>query len=496
MDWREEYRRKLVSADEAAAQIKSGDRVFLTFGEWASAIPGAIFSRRHELKDVRIYTTAAENDPGWYNPGAPESFKMAQICFSGELARASLDEGRSDFIPQPLSTQFKLYDERPKERKAIDVFIATVSPPDSHGFCSFGAYLWNKKAYAKRARKVLAEVNERVIRTRGDNFIHVSEIDHFVEHTPPLLYTTDEEIDTALASVEDAEYRKKLKFIVSNYIPPHMRGRVVPFLTQAKEGDIDLDFFGRTFGLAEPEEWVKRIAENVSTLIKDGDCIQVGIGAPGVYFAQLGIFNNKIDLGFHSEVMSRGIAKLVKAGVITGKYKTINIGRVVCTAATGADPEDLAIINDNPKFELYAADYVTNIKIVSANDNQVAMNNAICVDLTGNINAETVLGPRIWGGIGGQPELHIGAVLSRGGRAITLLRSTAMGGGVSRIVPYMDEGSAITIPRYFADYIVTEYGIARMYGKTFRERARELIAIAHPDFRADLTERANALGMI
>ena len=496
MDWREEYKRKLVSAEEAANQVKSGDRIALSLGEWASAIPAALFARRNELRDVQVLTAAVEADPGWYNPGAPQSFKMVQVGFNGELARPSLDEGRSDFITGVFSTQFKLFDERPGQRRDVDAFISTVSPPDKHGFCSFGPYLWNKKSYAKRAKKFFAEVNERAIRTCGDNFIHVSEVDYFVEHTPALSYTTDEEIEAAVAVVEDGEYRKKLKQVISDYVVPHMRGRVVPYLVSTKPGEVDLDFFGRTFGLAEPEEWVKRIAEHVSTLIRDGDCIQVGIGAPGVFFTRLGVFDNKGDLGFHSEVMSRGIAKLVKNGVITGKYKTLHQGKAVCTAATGSDAEDLEILSENPKFELYSAEHVVNIKTISANDNQVAMNNAISVDLTGQINAESLFGPRILGGPGGQPELHMGAVLSRGGRGITLLRSTAMGGAVSRIVPFMDEGSAVTVPRYFADHIVTEYGIARMYGKTCRERARELIAIAHPDFRGQLTKKAQELGII
>jgi 4-hydroxybutyrate CoA-transferase len=192
----------------------------------------------------------------------------------------------------------------------------------------------------------------------------------------------------------------------------------------------------------------------------------------------------------HSEVTAPGYGRLVREGIVTGRYKSFRPGKVTASAFTGSYQEDLELIDNNPIFEQYDTEYTNDIRTVCAIDNFVSINNAISVDLTGQINAETGIGSRMINGPGGQVEMHIGAVLSRGGRAITLLPSTALGGAVSRIVPHLDQGAVVTIPRYFADYIVTEYGIARLLGGDNRQRAEELISVAHPDFRADLRKAA------
>jgi 4-hydroxybutyrate CoA-transferase len=188
-----------------------------------------------------------------------------------------------------------------------------------------------------------------------------------------------------------------------------------------------------------------------------------------------------------------GLAKLVEAGVVNGKRKTIHKEKAVAVAWSGANDEDLAIIADNPAFELYDPEYLLDIRVVAQNDNYCAINNALSVDLTGQINSESVFGARMINGTGGQPETHIGALLSKGGRAITLLPSTALGGSVSRVVAQQEQGSLITIPRFFADIVISEYGVARLMGKNHRQRAKELIAIAHPDFRAELRKEAQRL---
>ena len=237
---------------------------------------------------------------------------------------------------------------------------------------------------------------------------------------------------------------------------------------------------------------MKAIARNISTLVRDGDTIGIGAGSIGRTLCGLGTFDGKQDLGYHSENIVDGIVQLVKDGVITGKRKNFHQGKVVSNNFGAVSPEDLAYVNGNPTFELYPQEYVLDIRNVAANDNMVAINGALSVDLTGQIASESI-GPRMYTGSGGQPEMVIGAMLSKGGRSITMLPSTAVNGSVSRITPYLDPGTIVTIPRNFADYIVTEFGIASLQGKSQRERALELISIAHPDFQAELRKEAYKL---
>jgi 4-hydroxybutyrate CoA-transferase len=235
----------------------------------------------------------------------------------------------------------------------------------------------------------------------------------------------------------------------------------------------------------EPEHYLKDIAGYVSGLIKDGDTIQIGVGRTTEPLVQLGMLDGKHDIGYHSEATPPGIISLVKEGVITGKYKTINQGRAMVTSLGGGTREEMAWASQNPLFWLVDVDYLEDVRVIAAHDNMVAINNALAIDLMGQINAETI-GTRPMAGSGGQPSFVIGALLSKGGRSIIVLPSTASGGKVSRITPRLPEGSAVTIPRQFTDYVITEYGVARLWGKTLRERSQELISIAHPDFRAEL----------
>ena len=206
----------------------------------------------------------------------------------------------------------------------------------------------------------------------------------------------------------------------------------------------------------------------------------------------MGALNGKTDLGWHSETTPRGIIKLVREGVITGKRKNINRGKVVAVAVGGGDEEDMNFVNDNPLFELYDADYVLNPAVAGSNENVAAINSAVAIDLTGHIAAESV-GPTLLSGPGGQLAFAISAQLSKGGRFISTLPSTAKDGAISRIVPQLEKGTIVTIPRTLADTVVTEYGIAHLYGKTQRERASALIEIAHPNFREELTREAQKL---
>lgn len=489
MDWQEEYKGKLVSAEEAVKIVESGDRVAIPILYKPQLLQAALFARRDELKGVEILRLGHGSDPGWLQPGYEDSFKVILGLYVGDTARPSLDERRSDFWPSIFSLEFKAVDERPsEERKDIDVLLTIVSQPNKDGFCSFGADLWHKRSYAKRARKIIAEVDSNQIRTYGENYIHISEIDRFVENTPQMM--SDEDVKKILASIDDEERREKLAEVIG-ILEPERRHEFVPMLLGVKTKD--LDFAPRAFGLAEPDEPTKQIAEYVKTLIKDGDTIQLGTGAPSGLLPRLGVFDNKIDLGIHTEMAARGMGTLVREGVATGKRKNLHPGKAVFSTLTGMSVEEIKYAAENPLFELYDTEYVTHIRTVAAHDNYVAINSAISIDFTGQINAETVFGGRVWNGALGQVDQHIGAVLSKGGRAITLLYSTAVSGAVSRIVHQHEEGTVVSIPRYFADYVVSEYGIARLLGKTCRQRAEELIAIAHPDFRGELRKAAQKL---
>jgi 4-hydroxybutyrate CoA-transferase len=322
--------------------------------------------------------------------------------------------------------------------------MVELSPPDAHGYCSFGASVWTKKTECRNAKLVLAEVNKNLIRTYGDNFIHVSEIDYFVEHTP----------------------------------------------SGKQPGGTDL--LGRKD--VQPGEAEKAIAGYVSTLVKDGDTLQVGVGATSEWCCVLGTFDSKVDLGWHSETTPRGIIKLIRDGVITGKHKTLNPGKAIATACGGGTLEDMAFVNMNPAFELHSAEYCLDVRVIAQHDNMVAVNSAVSVDFAGQIAAESI-GPRVISGAGGQTAFAMGSFLSKGGRSITVLTSTAGSGEkrLSRISPLLAEGTIVTVPRTVSDYVVTEYGIAHIKGKTQRQRALDLIGIAHPDFRADLKKEAEKL---
>jgi 4-hydroxybutyrate CoA-transferase len=434
-NWQEEYKRKLISAPEAANFVKSGDLLVFTVGREAHSVGLAIAARKDELKDVKVSMPSPGYDFGWYDPGWEESFEVT-VSMPTAVSQQMVDERRCDLSFGTVIPFAKDLEERP------DILITEVSPPDERGFCSFGASVWNKRREIKEAKLTIAEVNKNLIRTFGENYVHISEIDYFVEH-------------------------------VSSGGSPGMgtlAGRV----------------------LKKPEPYVKRITENVSTLIKDGDTIQIGVGRTTEPMVSLGLFDGKRDLGFHTQATPQGVISLVRDGVITGKYKTLHPGKVVATSIGGSSREEMEWVNENPLFLLVDVTYLEDIRIIAAHDNMVAINNALAIDLMGQITAET-LGTKSLSVAGGQIPFVLGAWLSNGGRAITVLPSTARDGTVSRIMPALPLGTAVTIQRNCADFIVTEYGVAKLRGKSARKRTEELISVAHPDFRAELRKEAQKL---
>ncbi len=489
MDWQEEYRRKLVSAEEAVKTVKSGDVIDLRPSWDGELVIEALFARRNELQNVMVFHGYTNLNPGWWNPGSEDSFIMVPGGFQTKTQRNLLDIRRCDYFPHGYSNYFKA-DERPGEGRQVDVAVSVVSPPDKHGYCSFGQSPWYTKTVCKKAKKVIAEVNNNYIRTYGDNSVHVSEIDYFVEYTPKRW--TPAEIEEYLATLEDKARQRKLRQLIEK-VQPKWRSYLFRQLLPMKTENLTEDILRPLYTGAPPTEEERRTLEFVASLIRDGDTYEIGGGGSIIQLYIDDFLENKHDLGIHTEHNGTGLVKLMKGGVITGKYKTINCGKVVQTCITGLPPEDVEYLDMNPMIELYPVSYVINVRTIAAHDNMVSVNQILSIDLTGQITAESGGGPRQIGGPGGQPAFHIGAVLSKGGRAISVIESTHFNGAVSSIVPFLPEGTTVTITRDYADYVVSEWGIARLMGKTIRERAEELIRIAHPDFRSELRKAAQKL---
>lgn len=434
MDWRSQLGGKLVSPQEAVRAVKPGDTVGVApFTCTPFTLCEALYARRAELHSVRIEHPAALF--GWVRPGEENGLDVRDN-YATLSSRDLVNDGRIDYLPIGRWRE----DEIPGGYTAEpDVFMAPVSPPDKHGYCSFGPGVWFSRRLSLGAKTVIAEVHEDFIRTGGENFIHVSQIDRFCEGQKP----------------------------TGNLpIPPR----------------------------TEEETFVTEVICTLvaSELVRDRDTLQMGVGTVS---AALGMYlGDKEDLGVQTELITGGIAQLVEAGVATGKYKTLHKGKVVGSAFVALSEEEMRLIDGNPTFELYDFGYTDDVRMLVQHENLVAVNNALLVDLTGQVAAESI-GSRVWTGVGGQTAFMIAAQYSRGGRSITVLPSSHQLNGkrVTRIVPALPEGSLVTVPRTFVDYVVTENGIATLRGKTVRERVAELIAVAHPDFQGELRSEAKRL---
>jgi 4-hydroxybutyrate CoA-transferase len=487
MDWREEYKRRLSSADDAVKEVRAGDLVAIPIAG-PRTLPRALFQHCQSTGPIDLRLSAPLADPGWLQAGYEATFSIEFETFIGDFGRPAIDEERATYLPNLFSLAYKEHDDERSERRPIDVFLTSVTPPDDDGYVQFGAHNWNKRSTVRRARRTIAEVDPSLRPVCGDNRIHVSEIERFVE-VPPVEITRGL-VDTWLSRVEDESTKAEYVAVVDEISDDLNRLIVIgPAMTRVSPAQVR-----RVLGIAQPPESARTIAGYVSEILPDGATIQIGVGEPSMYLARAGGFDGKHDLGLHTEMSAQGIAKLVDCGVINGKRKTLHRGKAVATAWSGSDVDDLKIVTNNPAFEVYDTEYVMDVRTISQNENFHSFNNALSVDLTGQINSESVFGSRLINGTGGQPEAHIGAVLAKGGRAVTLLPSTALEGAVSRIVAMHEAGSIVTIPRFFADTVVTEYGVARLWGKNHRQRAQELIAVAHPDFRGELRREAGIAG--
>ena len=410
-----------MSPEEAVRLIHSGDRVVIGHAVGVPlAITDVMVEHRKDYKDVEIIQMVSQGNAKFCEPGTEGHFRLNSL-FVGAQSRPAVKEGRGDFTPCCFSDVPSLLREL-----TVDAAVIQVSPPDRHGYVSCGVSVDYTLPAAKCAKTVIAQVNRRMPRTLGDTCLHVSEIDCFVEIDHPVL-------EIPLPKIGEAE---------------------------------------------------KAIGENCAKLVRDGDTLQLGIGA--IPDAVLLFLKDKKDLGIHSEMISDGVVELIENGVITNARKNLHPGKSVVSFLMGTKRlYDYA--DDNPAVAMYPVDYVNDPYVVGKNDNLVSINSCVQVDFMGQVAAESVGTTQI-SGIGGQMDFIRGARLSKGGRAVIAIASTAAGGKISKIVPFLDQGAAVTTSRTDVDYIVTEYGIAHLRGKTLKDRARALISIAHPKFREELAE--------
>lgn len=422
-DWREKYKAKLKSPAEALEVLRPGQRVFIGS---ASGTPQKLVTALADkpTEDIEVVHLLTLGVAPYAQEKMASSYRANSFFISANI-REAVWEGRADYTPIFLSEIPALLRSG---RMPLDVAIVQVTPPDEHGFCSFGVSVDITKPAAEAARVVIAEVNPQMPRTLGNSFIHVSELDILVENDAPLY----------------------------------------EFITPGES------------------EIARRIAKNTADLIEDGSTIQVGYG--GIPNALLSYLKDKRDLGVHTEVFSDSLIELIEAGVVNCRRKTLHPGKVVASFAMGSQ-RLYDYINNNPMFEFHPVDYTNDPFVIAQNDKMVSINSALEVDLTGQVCADSI-GYRFFSGIGGQVDFIRGAARARDGKPIIVLRSTRDNDRYSRIVPTLTEGAGVTTSRGDVHYVVTEWGTAYLHGKTVRERALALISIAHPKFRSELLRLA------
>lgn len=423
MNWQEHYINKTCTAADAVRCIKSGDTVVVAHacGEPRS-LTSAISDRYAELENVKVVHRIGMGECRYAQPGMEPHFRHMSL-FGGPNTRQAINSGRADYIPRFISETPALFLDG---IIPVDVALITVCPPDKYGYCSLGISVDYSLPAARSAKIVIAEINPNMPRTHGDSFMHVKDIDYFVPS------------DRELMEIERSQF-------------------------------------------SEVEDSIGRY---VSTLIKDGDTLQLGIGA--IPDAILSYLKEKNDLGIHTEMFSDGVMELTELGVINCSKKSLHNGKIVSTFMMGS--KDLyAWVDDNPFIEMHPENYVNNPYVIGKNDNMVSINSALQVDLLGQVAADQIAGQQ-YSGVGGQVDYIRGIHLSKGGRSIIALPSTAARGKVSRIQAALSRGTAVTTSRNEVSCIVTEYGIAMLEGKTNLERLRALVAISHPDFRDEIME--------
>jgi len=433
MSWMETYESRVTTADEAVKAIKSGDRIFLTGNcSVPRKLMEALVARAPEVEDVEVCHALTIGSSDYVAPEM-EGHIRANALFIGPNVRKAVWEGRVDFTPVLLSEFTLLFK---KGILPVDVTFAQLSPPDEHGFCSYGIEAGLTKSPAEASKIIIAEINENMPRCLGDSFIHVSRLDYIVPVDYPLLELS---------------------------------------MTEGGLSDVHV-----------------KIGEYIAELIPDGATMQMGIGA--IPDAVLHFLYDKKDLGVHTELFSDSVIDLVEAGVLTNARKTLHLGKITAGFMLGTK-RLYDWVHDNPLIELHRTEYVNDPFVIAQNYRQVAINSAIEIDLTGQVCADSI-GPKLYSGVGGQLDFIYGASRSEGGVPVIALPATAKGGTLSRIVLMLKQGAGVVTSRYHVHYVVTEYGVADLYGKTIRQRARALINVAAPQFRDELTREAKELNYI
>lgn len=420
---------KFVSAAEAVKSIKSGDTIYVHANcSFPKTLIDNLCKRYKELKDVKILQLMSFLNAPFVLPEMEGHFNLVSL-FTGPNIRKAVNEGRADFVPVFLSEIPWLIQSK---KLPVDVTLLHLSPPDEHGYCSFAISNECSKTAAENSKLIIAQINSRMPRVLGDNFIHIDKIDYAVEINEP-----------------------------------------VPEFLATKDAGEDLHIY-------------ERIGQYIADMIEDGSTLQMGIGL--IPDTVLQFLHGKKNLGIHTEMFSDNLIDLIDEGVVNGEKKTLLPGKVVSSFILGSQ-KVFDYMDDNPVFEFRTSMFVNDPFNIARNDKMVSINSALEVDLTGQVCADSI-GPRNYSGFGGQLDFIRGASRSEGGKPIIAFTSTAKNGTMSRIVPFLKPGAGVTTTRGDVHYVITEYGVADLYGKPVRERAKSLIKIAHPNFREELERYA------
>lgn len=430
-NWKDLYKNKLKTASQAIRTIESGSRIFIGTGcGQPQALVEELTNEKNNIEDAEIYHLLTQGDAPYIKEKYSEKFRTCSF-FLAPNVRQGIVSGRGDYTPIFLSEIPRLFKQG---IIPLDVALIQTSPPDKNGYLSLGVSVDIVKSAVENSLTVIAEVNEKMPRTHGDSFISVDMVDTIVESDRDIL-----------------EYE-------------------VP----------------------EADESVDAIAKNVASLISDGDTVEVGIG--NIPQTVLEYLKDKKDIGIHTEMFNDAIIPLIEEGIINGKRKTINRGKITASFCYGTR-KLYDYIHENQMFEFRPSEYINDPFVISQHNNMVAINVALEIDMTGQVCSDSI-GYDFYSGIGGQVDFNRGAARAKNGRAIITCPSTAKGGSVSRIVPKLREGAGVVTTRGDVHYVVTEYGIAHLFGKSIRERVLALAEIAHPDFRNEILKEAKARNYI
>jgi acyl-CoA hydrolase len=421
LNWINQYERKRTTAEEAVKCIKSGDRVVVHPGCCTPLhLIDAMAARKDELENVEVCHILTQGEAAYVEPGMEKHFRHRSL-FTGANVRQAVNEGRADQMHIFLS---EIEDLFLTGRLPVDVALIQVSPPDEHGFLSFGVGVDITMSAAQVAKAVIAQVNPEMPRVHGDCFIHISKITYIVEHAAPLL--------------------------------------------EMPQGT--------------PDEISMKIGQLIAERIEDGSTLQMGIGAiPDAFLMAL---EGRRDMGIHTEMFSDGIIPLVESGVINNSRKTLHPGKIVAAFMLGTK-RIFDYCHENPIIEFHPCRYTNNPAVIAQNERMVSINSALGIDLTGQVFADS-LGFSFYSGFGGQVDFVRGAARSKGGKPFIAFPAAAKNGTLSRIAPFIPPGTGVTTTRADVHWVVTEFGAVNLHGRSVRERAKDLITIAAPRFRDEL----------